>query len=178
MDSFRDSFQYDFCMNEDVRYIEEAISNAQSLKSLSLTVCCAPSHTFSLSGLNGHNSLRELSLCIDGTLNLPEDLPCLESLTLELMDSCHEYYWRQLAHCQYPKLKRLEIISSVHSSMPLRWTYRSLHGHLTWNRLPYADLNESILWMRLVILGLILIWTCIMLSQFVSPRLKQAKGND
>ena len=121
MDSLRESFLNDFSMNDDVRCIEEAISNAPSLMSLSLTVCCASSHKFSMSGLNGHNSLRELSLCIDGAMNLPEDLPWLESLSLELMDSCHIFYWRQLVNSHYPKLKTLEIMSSVYAfqAMPL-----------------------------------------------------------
>jgi hypothetical protein len=81
-----------------------------SLSSLTLELNHAWIKQFRLNCLDGHPSLRALSLTLDHRTDLPTDLPNLEVLQLTIVDDYINAYWIRLKdHVDYPKLKRLEV---------------------------------------------------------------------
>ncbi len=90
--------------------LSKSISNAPYLESFTLTL---------------------LTLTLDGPLSaLPNHLPNLERLKLEIVDQTAKQYWRLLGNCQSPKLKQLELTLSSYA-------YPEMHLH--------ADMLISIL---------------------------------
>lgn len=94
--------------------LSKSISNAPyPLESLTLTLNHNSRDEFDFSCFNGHEGLRALTLTLDGPVSaLPNHLPNLERLKLEIVDQTAKQYWRLLGNCQSPKLKQLELTLS------------------------------------------------------------------
>jgi len=95
-----------------VKALGETLSKASSLGSLSLTLNSHWIAELDFSCFNGHTSLKNLSMTVDGPIELPKDLPNLEVLELHFIDEIPADCWTELSMCRYPKCKRLEFTVS------------------------------------------------------------------
>lgn len=100
---------------QHIKKLGEELSKASSLETLSLTLNRDWRRGLDFSCFNGHTSLRELSITVEGAFKLPKDLPHLEVLNLEIIDENPGYFWDYLLQCRYPNLKRVNLTVSSYA---------------------------------------------------------------